>query len=63
MAFRNSEADEEDRQRAVWLNSNTTDLLSFEKNREGFLRPTLELSSQMTFPAADDIWLARFTAI
>jgi asparagine synthetase B (glutamine-hydrolysing) len=61
MAFRNSEADEEDRQRAVARQLGLQqDFLGFQENREGFLQPTLELSSQMTFPLLN-MWLARYS--
>ena len=60
MAFRNSEADEEDRQRAVAQQLGLQqDFLGFEDSREGFLQPTLELSSQMTFPLLN-MWLSRY---
>jgi len=63
MAFRNSEADEEDRQRAVAQQLGLQqDFLGFQDGRDGFLRPTLELSSQMTFPLLN-MWLARYSEL
>jgi len=61
MAFRNSEADEEDRQRAVAQQLGLPqEFVRFQERGEGggFLQPTLELSSQMTFPLLNR-WLTR----
>ncbi len=63
MAFRNSEADEEERQRAVAQELQLPqEFLGFQDDRgiEGFLRPTLDLSSKMTFPLLN-MWLARYS--
>ena len=63
MAFRNSEADEEQRQKAVAQQLGLPqEVLGFldEAGAEGFLRPTLDLSSRMSFPLLN-MWLARYS--
>jgi asparagine synthetase B (glutamine-hydrolysing) len=65
MAFRNSEADEEQRQRAVAVQLGITqEFLGFqdEAGGQGFLRPTLELSGQMSAPLLN-MWLARYSTL
>lgn len=65
MAFRNSEADEEHRQRAVAGQLGLPqEFLGFQEAEggSGFLRPTLELSGQMSAPLLN-MWLARYSAL
>ena len=62
IAFRDSEADEEDRQRAVARELGLDqDVLPFRDTSKpaGFLRGALELTSEMTFPLIN-MWLARY---
>ncbi len=65
MAFRNSEADEVQRQQAVAQQLGLPqEFLSFqdETGGQGFLRPTLELSGQMSSPLLN-MWLARYSKL
>lgn len=65
MAFRNSEADEEQRQRAVAHQLGLPqEFLGFqdEAGGRGFLRPTLELSGRMSAPLLN-MWLARYSIL
>jgi asparagine synthase (glutamine-hydrolysing) len=65
MAFRNSEADEEQRQRAVAHQLGLPqEFLGFldEAGGKGFLRPTLELSGRMSSPLLN-MWLARYSVL
>lgn len=63
MAFRNSEANEEERQRAVAQQLGLPqEFLGFQDSPTGFLRPTLELSGQMEFPLLN-MWLARYSQL
>jgi asparagine synthetase B (glutamine-hydrolysing) len=62
MAFRNSEADEEQRQRAVARQLGLEQkFLGFqdETGGQGFLRPTLMLAERMSAPLLN-MWLARY---
>jgi asparagine synthetase B (glutamine-hydrolysing) len=65
MAFRNSEADEEQRQRAVAEQLGLPqEFLGFldEPGGQGFLRPTLHLSERMSSPLLN-MWLARYSKL
>ncbi len=65
MAFRNSEADEEQRQRAVAEQLGLPqEFLGFldETGGQGFLRPTLDLSRRMSSPLLN-MWLARYSKL
>jgi asparagine synthetase B (glutamine-hydrolysing) len=65
MAFRNSEADEEQRQRAVAQQLGLQqEFLGFqdETGGQGFLRPTLALAQRMSAPLLN-MWLARYSSL
>ena len=65
MAFRNSEADEEPRQRAVARQLGLQqEFLGFHDKSDGhgFLRPTLALAERMSAPLLN-MWLARYSGL